>query len=487
MGGTNTRHGRLDPADWPDFSRQAHALLDDLLRRLEGACEGPVWRPVPDEVKQRLIIPCPDQPADLAGLLSDLGELILPYGTGNTHPRFWGWVHGGGTPGGLLAEMAAAALNANCGGRDHVAITVERLVVDWAKGWFGFPAPAGGLLVGGTSMANLMGLAVARHHHCGPGLRADGLQGRSLVAYASAEAHMSSAKAFELMGLGHQALRKLPVDEDFRLDMTALAKAVDDDRRAGFEPFAVIASAGTVNTGAIDPLAAMADFCRDNGLWLHVDGAFGALLALVPALAPRLAGLERADSLAFDFHKWLHVPYDAGCLLVRDAALQKATFGGRPDYLAAAGGLAGGDPWPCDLGIELSRGFKALKVWFTIREQGTTRLGEAIAANCAQARFLGGLVDASPRLERMAPVSLNIVCFRYRPDGWDDARLDGLNAALVVQLHLRGIAVPSTCRLQGRLAIRVCITNHRSEDGDFQILVRAVEEIGGELSRVQAL
>lgn len=481
---TSTRRGRLDPADWPDFRRQAHALLDDLLERLEGACEGPVWRPVPDAVKQRLAVPCPDQPADLAHLLTDLGELILPYGTGNTHPRFWGWVHGSGTPGGLLAEMAAAALNANCGGRDHAAIYVERLVVDWAKSWFGFPAAAGGLLVGGTSMANLMGLAVARHHRCGSALRADGLQGRRLVAYASAELHMSSAKAFELLGLGHQALRKVPVDEDFRLDMAALAAAVDDDRRQGFEPFAVIASAGTVNTGAIDPLAAIADFCRDRGLWLHVDGAFGALLALVPTLAPRLAGLERADSLAFDFHKWLHVPYDAACLLVRDGGLQKATFGGRPDYLAAAGGLAGGDPWPCDLGIELSRGFKALKVWFTIREQGTKRLGEAIAANCAQARFLGGLVDASPNLERMAAVSLNIVCFRYRAEGWGDARLDELNAALVAQLHLRGIAVPSTCRLRGRLAIRVCITNHRSIDEDFEILVRAVEAIGGEISRI---
>ncbi|HIJ62216.1 MAG TPA: cytochrome D ubiquinol oxidase subunit I, partial [Rhodospirillaceae bacterium] len=248
-------------------------------------------------------------------------------------------------------------------------------------------------------------------------------------------------------------------------------------------PFAVIASVGTVNTGAIDPLPALADFCRDQGLWLHVDGAFGALLALAPELAPRLAGIERADSLAFDFHKWLHVPYDAACLLVRDGALQKATFAGRPDYLAAAGGLAGGEPWPCDLGFELSRGFKALKVWFTIREQGTDRLGASIAANCAQARVLERLVTNSPRLEMLTPVSLNIVCCRYRVAGWDDERLDRLNANLVAQLHLRGIAAPSTCRIGGKLAVRVCITNHRSHDDDFAVLARAMEEIGGELAR----
>jgi len=481
--GSGDRRGRLDPADWESFRRHGHALFDRLIDQLQGVADGPVWRPVPVDVIQRLAIPCPDRPAGLGDLLADLEETILPYGAGNTHPRFWGWVHGSGTPGGVLAEMAAAALNANCGGRDHAAIYVERLVVDWVKEWFGFPDEAGGLLVGGTSMANLLGLAVARTRHCGEAVRSDGLAGRRLTAYASAEVHMSSAKAFELMGLGHQALRKVAVDGAYRMDMAALAAAVERDRRQGMSPFAVIASVGTVNTGAIDPLPALADFCRDQGLWLHVDGAFGALLALAPELAPRLAGIERADSLAFDFHKWLHVPYDAACLLVRDGALQKATFAGRPDYLAAAGGLAGGEPWPCDLGFELSRGFKALKVWFTIREQGTDRLGASIAANCAQARVLERLVTNSPRLEMLTPVSLNIVCCRYRVAGWDDERLDRLNANLVAQLHLRGIAAPSTCRIGGKLAVRVCITNHRSHDDDFAVLARAMEEIGGELAR----
>jgi glutamate/tyrosine decarboxylase-like PLP-dependent enzyme len=471
----------LDPTDWPEYRRQAHALLDSLLDHIQEADQRPVWQPVPEPIKQRLTQPSPAEPTELSVLRREIAEMILPYGTGNTHPRFWGWVHGTGTAGGMLAEMTAAALNANCGGRDHVAIYLERAVIDWARSWFGLPPTAGGILLSGTSMANLLGLAVARHHRLG-GVRQDGLGGRRLTGYTSAEVHISLAKAFEVLGFGHAALRSVPVDTDYRIDPAALEQAITADRAAGFEPFCVIASAGTVNTGAIDDLTAVAAICRAQGLWFHVDGAFGALAALAPELAPRLAGLEQADSVAFDFHKWLHVPYDAGCLLVRDAALLRATFGGRPHYLVTVDdGLAGGDPWPCDLGFELSRGFRALKVWFTVREHGTARLGEAIARNCVQARALAEAIRTRSRLDLMAPVGLNIVCCRYRAPGLDDEALDRLNAALVTRMQLSGLVVTSTCRLRGRLAIRVCITNHRSQDSDFALLVDTIERTGAAL------
>jgi len=471
----------LDPADWQAFRSEAHALLEKLITRLEQADEGPVWTPMPEAVKRRLAELPPRLPQGVHKVCADLCELILPFGTGNTHPRFWGWVHGTGTAGGVLAEMAAAMLNANCGGRDHGAIHVERCVIDWMAQWFGFPATAGGLLVTGSSMANLLALAAARTRAVAD-VRHDGLGGAPLVGYVSREGHSCVAKAFALLGLGNAALRRVSVDGEFRMNIDALRRAIRDDRAGSARPFCVVGTAGTVNTGATDDLAGLAELCRDEGLWLHVDGAFGALTILSPQLAGGLAGIGSADSLAFDFHKWLHVPYDAGCLLVRDQATLLATFDDRAPYLATDDGLASGDIWPCDLGIELSRGFRALKVWFTIQEHGTLALGEAIERNCAQARDLAARIANRPPLRLMAPVPLQIVCCRYEPPGMDDAAIDKLNAKLVATMQRRGIAAPSTCRIDDRLCIRVSITNHRTRESDLAILLDAIETLGSELA-----
>ena len=330
--------GSLDPKDWDEFRALCHAAVDDMVDWWEQVRERPVWRPVPDEVKAALTGTVPRHGADLAEVYRRFRELILPYPTGNTHPRFMGWVHGAGTPAAALAEFLAAALNPNLGGREHAPVYVERQVVDWSRQIMGLPEDTSGLLVGGTSMATVIGLAAARQAHAGGDVRRDGLQGRAvrLVGYASREAHSCVAKAFELLGLGRDNLRLIPVDAEHRLGVPALVAAIAADRAAGLQPFCVAGTAGTVNTGAIDDLAALADLCRDERLWFHVDAAFGGLAVLVPELAPRLAGMERADSLAFDFHKWLHVPYEAGCILIRDEAVHHATFALRPDYLAAA-------------------------------------------------------------------------------------------------------------------------------------------------------
>jgi aromatic-L-amino-acid/L-tryptophan decarboxylase len=258
-----------------------------------------------------------------------------------------------------------------------------------------------------------------------------------------------------------------------------LAQAIAADRAARLQPFCVVGAAGTVNTGAIDDLDALARLCRGQGLWFHVDAAFGGLAVLVPEIAPRLAGIDQADSLAFDFHKWLHVPYDCGCVLVRDEAVHRAAFALRPDYLAAAErGLAGGNPWFCEYGVDLSRGFRALKVWFTLLTYGLDRLGASIAANCADARYLAECIGATPELELLAPVSLNIVCFRYRDPALAPAELDRLNAAIVVELQERGIAAPSTTQVGGRLAIRACLCNHRTQRADLDVLVEGVLRLG---------
>ncbi|HEY0522446.1 MAG TPA: pyridoxal-dependent decarboxylase [Stellaceae bacterium] len=472
----------LDPADWAEFRRQSHRMLDDMLDFLEHVRERPVWQPVPDAVKQRLAEPLPAAPTPLDRVYDEFRELVLPYATGNIHPAFFGWVHGGGTPTGMLAEMLAGAMNANLGGREHAPVHVERQVIGWCREIFGFPETAGGLLVTGTSLANLIALLVARTARLGPAIRDTGLQaaqpGQLLVAYASAAAHSCVRKAMEMSGLGGAQLRIVPTESRLRrIDVAALARMVREDRAAGLAPFFAVGTAGTVDTGAVDDLAALADLCAEEDLWFHVDGAFGALAMLSPALRPLLRGIERADSLAFDFHKWGQVPYDAGCILVRDGTLQRQTFAAEPAYLARAErGLGGGAPWFCDFGPDLSRGFRALKVWFTFKEHGAGAIGATIEKTCRLARRLEArIAAAAPELELMAPVTLNVVCFRYRggrpDDGAAAAALDALNREIVADAQEAGIAAPSTTVLDGRLAIRAAIVNHRSADADIDRLV----------------
>ena len=479
----------LDPQDWDGFRELCHGMLDEALDFLRQARERPVWTAVPEAVKAKLREPLPAEPQGAAKVCDDFRRLVLPYATGNTHPRFFGWVHGSGTPGGMLAEMLAATMNTNLGGRDHAPVYVERQVIEWCRQIFGFPEGASGLLVSGTSMATLIGLTVARNHKAGGDPRQSGLSDRGgrLVAYSSEQAHGSVAKALEILGLGRDSLRPVQANAAYRMNPKALKQAIEADRQAGLRPFCVVATAGTVNTGAIDDLATVADICAEHGLWLHVDGAFGAAIMLSETLKPRLAGIERADSLAFDFHKWLHVPYDAGCVLLRDGALHREAFASKQDYLAAAPrGLAGGEPWFCEYGPELSRGFRALKVWFTLKEHGTRRLGRKIEDNCRQAKYLAKLVTQHPLLELMAPVPLNIVCFRFAPPGATAETLDRINGEIVADLQESGVAAPSTTRLKGALVIRANITNHRCRQEDLDVLLAAVVAAGEAMPVEQA-
>jgi aromatic-L-amino-acid decarboxylase len=462
----------LDPDDWRELRALGHRMLDDMLDDLAGLRAAPVWRRMPDEARAELLGPLPRAGADPSMVYGDIQRLVLPHLTGNRHPRFMGWVHGGGTAIGMLAEMLASGMNANLGGRDHAPIEIERQVIRWAAEMLGLPAESSGLLVTGTSVANLIAVLVARTARLGPAVRAEGLRGRRLTAYASAGAHGCIGRAMDMAGLGADGLRRVAVDRDHRIDPDALARAIAADREAGMAPFLVVGTAGTVDTGAVDDLDVLAALCAREGLWFHVDAAFGALAALAPALRPLLRGIERADSVAFDFHKWGQVPYEAGCVLVRDPARQIETFAHDADYLRReARGLAGGAPWPCDLGPDLSRGFRALKVWMTLRVYGADRLGEVVARCCALARRLARRVDDTPGLERLAPVALNIVCFRVVSGGGD---LDRLNADIVADLQEAGIAAPSTTRIGGRLAIRAAIVNHRTREDDIDALVDGV-------------
>ena len=471
----------LDPADWPAFRALAHRMLDVALDHAEGVRDRPVWTPVPETVKQALDEPVPMDPQGTEKVCDDLVRLVLPYPTGNTHPRFLGWVHGSGTPGGLIAELCAAAMNSNLGGRDHGAIYVERQVIDWCRGLFGFPETASGLVVSGTSMATFIALTVARFDKAGYDVRRRGVQPGDvrLVGYTSTEAHSCIARTFDYMGLGQDALRQIPVDGDYRMDIAALRRAIAEDLAAGKRPFCVVGAAATVNSAAIDDLDAIATVCEEHGLWFHVDGAFGAVAALSDALKPRLKGIERADSIAFDFHKWMHVQYDAGFVLVRREDLHRDAFTLRREYLTGAPrGLAGGNPWFCEYGPELSRGFRALKIWFALKEFGVRRIAAKVEDNCRQARYLADRVEAHPELELCAPVSLNIVCLRFVAPSKSDDELADINREIVMELQESGIAAPSTTTLRGSLAIRVNITNHRSRYEDFDVLTDSIVDAG---------
>lgn len=481
-------HTSLDPDDWRALRASGHQMLDDMFDYLQHIRQRPVWQPIPDTVRHSLDEPLPQQGQALDAVYQTFTEQVVPYSIGNVHPGFMGWVNGGGTPVGMLAELLAAGLNANCGGRNHMAIALEQQVVQWVREIFDFPESATGLFVTGTSLANFIAVTVARTRALGLAVRQHGMREQRLCAYTSVFAHACVAQAMDLAGLGIDALRQIPCNERFEIDLAVLQETIAADRAAGWTPFLLVGTAGSVDVGAIDDLTTLADIAQREQLWFHIDGAFGALGKMSPELAPKLRGIERADSIAFDFHKWMQVQYDAGFILVRDGKLHHDTFAQPATYLRRdVRGAAAGNPWPCDFGPDLSRGFRALKTWMTLKTYGAARLGQVMAHTCELAQYLGRQLAKHPEFELMAPINLNIVCFRYRkPDdagapGLDLAALNALNAELIIQLHESGISLPSATTLYGQLVIRAALFNHRTEKRDIDALIGACLRLGGHL------
>jgi glutamate/tyrosine decarboxylase-like PLP-dependent enzyme len=443
-------------------------MMDDMFDHLESLRARPLWQPMPPAIRASFAEKLPRSGMDIGLLYDAFQERVKPYVSGNTNPHFMGWVQGGGNVVSMLADFLAGAMNENCGGRDHVGLVVERQVIAWAAEMVGMPEQTSGVLLTGSSMANFIAVLCARYKALGAAARQQGIGDAQLTAYASSGVHRCVPGAIDMAGLGAENLRKIPADANYRMDIVALRAAIADDRAAGKKPFLIVGTAGSVDVGAFDDLAELASIARDAGAWFHVDGAFGALACLSPELRPALAGIEQADSVALDFHKWAQVTYDAGCILIRDPALHLATFSQDASYLAAARGLAGGQPWPCDLGPDLSRSFRALKVWMTISAYGAEKLGHIVNNSCALAKHLAMRIKQSNSLELLAPVPLNIVCFKVKK------HTDQQTADLVAGLQDSGLFAPSTTSIKGQLAIRAAIVNHRTQISDIDALISEI-------------
>jgi aromatic-L-amino-acid decarboxylase len=479
------KENSLDPQDWSKMRELGHHMIDDMMDYLQNIRKQPAWKKIPDNVKPFYNCGIPLEPQNIGEVYEEFKKYILPYNKGNVHPRHWSWVEGSGTPLGFLADMLASAMNANVTIGDHAAMYIDGQVIQWCKQMMNYPESASGILVSGGSIANITALIVARNHQTGKNIRKQGIRAVEgpLTLYCSSETHSCLQKAAEVIGIGTDGVRKISVDDDYRIKIDELKKTIDSDIAAGFYPFCIVGNAGTVNTGAIDDLDSIYEICRQYNLWFHVDGAFGALAKLVPEYAKALKPIEAADSVAFDLHKWMYMPYEVGCTLIKNPDAHRDAFALVPNYLLYhERGLAAGPETINNYGMELSRGFKALKIWMSLKEHGLKKYAALIRQNIAQAFYLESLINERKELELLAPVTMNIVCYRYIKPGIPEDQLNALNKEILMTLQERGIASPSYTILNGKYAIRAAITNHRSRKEDFEILVKETIIIGRELS-----
>ena len=476
----------LDPKDWNELRALGHQMIDDMIDYIRNVRDQKTWQKIPDKVKETYnSSQLPLEPQDINKIYSEFKETILPYRMGNIHPRFWGWVIGTGTVFGSYGEFLASIMNSNLGGGDHSPVYIEHQVLNWMKELFGFPKESSGLLVSGGSMANFICLAVARNAKMDFDIRNHGLQqsNKKYIFYTSIETHSSNYKAVELLGIGKENLHVIDVDPNFKINISKLKMQIIEDKSNGLVPICIIANIGTVNTAAVDDIITLSSIAKQENMWLHADGAFGSVAKISEKYKHVVKGIELADSLAFDFHKWFYIPYEAGCVLVKNSDIHYNTFTYTPTYLThnKRGVGAGPDRWFSDYGVELSRGFKALKIWMSFKEHGIEKYGRLVTQNIDQAYYLKSLVEKnSSKLELVAPVELNIVCLRFNPrdNNLPLEALNKLNQEILFQLQEKGIATPSYTTLNSKYAIRVAITNHRSTMEDFDLLITSILEIG---------
>ena len=471
----------LDPS-LGEVREWGNAALELLADYFGGIRDRNVYRRMSSrQIRDQLDPMLPTRGTDFETLLRVFRENILPFSRHNAHPRMFGYVQSPGTPLAAFADLLASALNANLTAwrSAPAAVEVERLTIDWIGQLLGFDSRAGGIFLSGGSMANLAGIATARQ------AKADS-SGRNLRIYASSETHYSITKAATLLGIGPKNVCSIPVDEKFKIRLDELERAIAADVGADHLPLCVVANAGTVNTGAVDSLGEIRAIANRHGLWMHVDGSYGAFAILAPSARQLLAGIEQADSVALDPHKWLYVPVDVGCIIYRDPEQARRTFAHEADYTRVIGRELADEAFACwDYGPELSRRFRALKVWMLLKGVGLDSLGEAIESNLACARHFESLVQASADFEMMAPVELSIFCFRHLPNqlrGAAPEAIDDFNERLLVALQEDGSSYLSNTVIGGRFALRGCVLNYRTTRRDMEMLLEDLRRVAKTVS-----
>lgn len=465
----------MRPEDMIALAEQAVGLL---VERWEGLAADRPWAGASRREMEKLLRePPPELGRPASQVLERAARDILPVAARVDHPRFFAFVPSSPTWPGVVADLMCAGFNTfqgtwlGSGGPSQL----ELVVTDWFREWLGYPESAGGLFTSGGSAASLDALVAAREHAGAPGRPA---------VFLSDQSHTALDRAARIVGVRPEGIRKVASDEGFRLRMDDLSSSVERARAEGFAPIAVCANAGTTNTGSVDPLAPMADFCAREGIWLHVDAAYGGFAVLADRGRTLLGGLERADSITLDAHKWLFQPFEAGCLMVRDIRTLNVAFSVRPEYLQDAD-LGLEQVNFADRGLQLSRSFRALKVWMSIQVFGMAAFREAVARGIRFADRAEAWVRDSDQLELLSPASLGVVCFRFNPkgSGLDDARLEDLNERIQARVIGDGTAMMSSTRLRGTYSLRLCIMNHHTTWEDVRDTLEALERVGGELVR----
>ncbi|MEP7028417.1 MAG: aminotransferase class V-fold PLP-dependent enzyme [Candidatus Eisenbacteria bacterium] len=497
MSSTTRRDAPL-ALDSEQFRALGHRLIDTIAERLAQVPAGPVTRgETPDQVRAALGLggALPEQGEDPAGLLERTTKLLFEHSLFNGHPKFFGYITSSPAPIGMLGDLLASAVNPNVGGYmlSPAATEIEAETVRWIAELIGYPVSAGGLLVSGGNMANFVGFFAARAARAPGNIRAEGADGKRLRAYTSAETHTWIQKAADLSGIGTDAVRWIPTGSDQRMDLAALRATIAADREAGDVPFFVAGTAGSVSTGAVDDLPAIAALCREEKLWFHVDGAYGGFAAALPDASPELRGLALADSVAVDPHKWLYAPLEAGCALVRDPAHLIAAFSYHPPYYHLDEALNF-----VDYGMQNSRGFRALKVWLQLKQVGAAGYRRMIGDDVRLTRELDAAVRRENELEPFT-CALSIATFRFVPsdlraalasgDAKTIAYVDRLNETLLDRLQKGGEAFVSNAVIGGRYVLRACIVNFHTEREDIEalpgIVVRAGHRVDRELRAAQ--
>lgn len=495
MSGRPTRGPEHVPlaVDPETFRRMGHRLVDRVADLWSAMQDRPVTPGLsPAEVRERLgsRTALPEEGADPERVLEEASELLFESSLFNGHPRFFGYITASPAPIGMLGDLLAAAVNPNVGGwsLSPMATEIEAQTVRWIAELIGYPTDCGGLLVSGGNMANLVGFFAARARAGAgwdlreAGVRPDGAP--SFRAYVSAETHTWVQKAADLAGIGTDAVRWIPTDEGLRMDVAALRRAMDEDRRAGHHPLMVVGTAGSVSTGAVDPLPQLAALCREEGVWFHVDGAYGGFAAASPEAPEDLRGLSEADSVAVDPHKWLYAPLEAGCALVRRPETLRHAFSYHPPYYYFGEEATN----YVDFGPQNSRGFRALKVWLALRQAGRAGYRRMIGDDIRLSRRMHAAMDAHPDIDAVVQ-GLSISVFRYVPEdlrgsvGEDatEARLNDLNQAIQDRLENGGEAFVSNAVVRGRYALRACIVNMNTTEADVDALPEIVARVGREV------